>query len=339
MTGGISASKAENAYGLIEEINFLKEKNDVILLSHYYMSPELQISVEDGGAADVTGDSLALSIAATGVSKKNILFCGVKFMAETALLLNPSKHVFLPDFTAGCSLAESITAQDVIELKMQYPDIPVVAYINTTAESKAECDICCTSRNAVDIINSFDSNEIIFLPDKYMGENLQHALGNTGKKLILWNGSCYVHEQFNQNIQNMLIAQPEAEVLFHWEVPSSTVNDVLEKHQGMLGSTNDIINYVQSSTAKKFILASECDLGSTLKGKFNNKQFITPCTTCMYMKKMNLNNVLETLKQIDRHCCEQEIVLSADIKDRAALPLQRMLSFSNKSFSRVNTSA
>lgn len=315
---------------ILAEINALKREKNAVILSHYYMPPELQVLENAGGVADFIGDSLGLSVEATRVKAENIVFCGVAFMAETAKILNPAKKVFMPDIEAGCSLASSITAKDVKELKQRHPGIPVIAYVNTYAETKAECDICCTSRNALRIAASFDSEELIFVPDIYMGQNLQQSLtAQTGKKLILWHGRCEVHEQFTQSSMSALeLMYPAAEILMHWEVPLETVSASFQKTKGVLGSTNDIIKYVGQSPAHQFILASECDLGATLKGTYPDKEFITPCIKCPHMKKNTLQNTLQALRAIGTNdAMKYEIDLPADIMQRAYLPIKRMMDF------------
>lgn len=168
---------------LISEINQLKKEKLAIILSHYYMPASIQLLEVDGGVADFKGDSLGLSIEATKAKAQNIIFCGVNFMAETAKILNPVKNILIPDKEAGCSLASSITAQDVIALKKKYPGVPVMAYINTYAETKAECDVCCTSRNALKIAAQLSGDSIIFVPDKFMGENLKRQIQATAKRI------------------------------------------------------------------------------------------------------------------------------------------------------------
>ncbi len=319
----------ERMNDILTEINALKKEKNAVILSHYYMPPELQLLEKAGGVADFIGDSLGLSIEATRVKAENIVFCGVTFMAETAKILNPEKHVFIPDIEAGCSLASSITAADVRELKQKHPGIPVIAYVNTYAETKAECDICCTSRNAMNIANSFESEELIFVPDIYMGQNLQQTLKTSGKKLILWHGRCEVHEQFTQSSMSALeMMYPQAEILMHWEVPQETVDASFQKAKGVLGSTNDILKYVGQSSAHQFILASECDLGATLKGQYPDKEFITPCIKCPHMKKNTLQNTLQALRAIGTPDAKQyEIDLDADVMQRAFIPIKRMMDF------------
>ncbi|MCX6148112.1 MAG: quinolinate synthase NadA [Candidatus Kapabacteria bacterium] len=324
----IGSSKIDSIY---RRINELKKDKDVVILSHYYMSPELQVSTELGGVADFIGDSLALSLAAKNTRAKNIVFCGVKFMAETAKILNPTRNVFISDMEAGCSLASSITGEDVRNLKAKYPGLPIIAYINTNAETKAECDICCTSRNAMSIARSFKEDRIIFIPDVYMGQNLSSRVkAETGKEFILWDGRCEVHEQFtSSSMESLKMIYPNAELLMHWEVPEESVNSAFADTKGVLGSTGDIISYVGKSDAKQFILASECDLGATLKGMYKDKEFITPCVKCPYMKKITLENTLALLESINTEDAMQyQIFLDDDIISKALVPIERMLEFS-----------
>lgn len=323
-------ANSKNKQELIEEIHQLKKEKDAVILAHYYMTPDLQLTVDKGGFTDFIGDSLGLSVEATKIKAKNVIFCGVKFMAETAKILNPEKHILLPDMGAGCSLASSITAEDIKELRKKHPGVPIIAYVNTYAETKAEVDICCTSRNALAIAKSFEEPELIFVPDVYMGQNLQQNIeAQTGKKLILWHGSCEVHEQFTgKNMKAMQAMNPDAEMLMHWEVPKETVNTSFENSDGVLGSTNDILRYVGESKAQKFILASECDLGATLKGMYPDREFITPCFKCPYMKTITLENTLAALKSIGTSdSARYEITLPEDVISRAYMPIKRMLQF------------
>lgn len=315
---------------LYKKIKQLKKEKDVVILSHYYMSPEVQLLENDGGISDFLGDSLGLSIEATKVNQKTIVFCGVNFMAETAKILNPKKNIYIPDMNAGCSLASSITQSDVLKLKWQYPGVPIIAYINTYAETKAVCDICCTSRNAINIAKSFSEDTLIFVPDKFMGENLKSKIfEETGKKIILWEGSCEVHEQFKLNSFNELKKEyPDAKMLLHWEVPENTVKLNIDEMGGVLGSTNDIINYVSHSNDSTFILGSECDLGSTLKRMFSDKKFVTPCVKCPYMKMITLENIMLTLEAIGSDKSKlYEIVLDQKLIEEAYKPVKRMLDF------------
>jgi quinolinate synthase len=314
----------------VEEIRELKKKHNAVVLSHFYMPAELQVKHEDGGIADFVGDSLGLSVAAKTVEADYIIFCGVKFMAETAKILNPVKQVLLPSFEAGCSLAESITGEDVQMLKKLWPGVPVVAYINTYAETKAEADICCTSRNAMDIARSLGGDKLIFLPDLYMGRNLQTKIkAETGKELILWEGKCEVHEQFTpQRINGLKLMYPEAQVLVHWEVPDDTVTDALKGAGGIVGSTSDIIRFVGESESRQFILGSECDLGATLRGMYPHKEFIVPCIKCPHMKQITIQRTLDSLRAIGTPQEKLfEVTLDEEIIKRALIPIERMLAF------------
>lgn len=313
---------------MVEEIRELKHSKRAIVLSHYYMTPDLQVHTDSGGIADVVGDSLALSRAAAAADADIIVFCGVAFMAETAKILSPQRTVLLPDKEAGCSLASSITAQDIRDLRAQHPGAPVIAYINTYAETKAECDICCTSRNALAIAASFPQETLIFVPDVYMGRNLSEPIARTtGKKLVLWHGACEVHEQFTDaRLTAVGDTFPDAEVLIHWEVPDTAAASALARHKGIIGSTSDIINYVEHSSSQQFILGSECDLGATLRTLYTDREFITPCVYCPHMKRITLHNTLSALRAAGTAAQTNfEIVLTPDILERAARPLQRMI--------------
>ncbi|MDP1725696.1 MAG: quinolinate synthase NadA [Bacteroidota bacterium] len=318
----------ESRKSLYDRINRLKKEKNVVVLAHYYMSPELQLSTAEGGCADFLGDSLGLSLEAQKTNAENIMFCGVRFMAETALIVSPDKKVFMPDVSSGCSLASSISAKDIIELRKKYPGLPVMGYINTYAETKAELDICCTSRNAVSIAGSLDSDKIIFVPDIFMGQNLKEAISKKyNKDLILWNGTCEVHEQFRNETMNVS-DDADVEMLMHWEVPGDTAREQLKIRKGVVGSTGDILNYVKNSNAKKFYLASECDLGESLKKSNADKEFITPCIKCPYMKQNTLEKLLASLESIGTDTEDQyRITLDAHIIERARIPVLKMLQF------------
>jgi len=319
----------ENNAAIIARIRQLKQEKDVVILSHYYMPADLQFEEKDGGFVDFVGDSLGLSMMASSTKAKHILFCGVKFMAETALLVNPGKKVYMPDPSAGCSLASSINAEDVRMLKQQFPGIPIMGYINTYAETKTELDICCTSRNAIAVAASLPGKKIIFVPDLYMGENLQKVIKKElGKDLILWNGSCEVHEQFRNYLPEM-VQEEEVEMLFHWEVPEEIAGMVGEGRKGIVGSTGDILTYVQNSSAKKFFLASECDLSVALQKENKDKEFVTPCVKCSYMKQNSLDKLLQAIEAIGTAAeVPFEIKLDQAIIDKARLPVERMLAVS-----------
>lgn len=314
---------------LYSRINKFKEEKDIIILSHYYMSKDLQVETKDGGFVDFVGDSLGLSIQASLTKAKNILFCGVRFMAETALLVNETKQVFMPDPSAGCSLASSVNAKDIIELRKKYPGVPVMGYINTLAETKTQLDVCCTSRNAIKIAASLPTDKIIFVPDLFMGQNLKTRVRKElGKELILWNGACAVHEAFASHIPSMKNAE-DAEFLFHWEVPKTLTSILDNGAKGMIGSTTDILNYVKQSSKKKFYLASECDLGVALKKENHNKEFITPCIQCAYMKQNNIAKLLDALEAIGSNRQEKyQVTIEDKTLQQAKKPVLRMMELS-----------
>src|ERR1035437_5756112 len=321
----------EKMYPIVEEIRALKQSKNAIILSHYYMPSEIQVLDKDGGIADYLGDSLGLSLEAAKAKADYIIFCGVRFMAETATILNHGKKVLIPDKEAGCSLASGISGEDVRNLKRQYPGVLVIAYINTYAETKAECDVICTSRNALKIAESFPNKQLIFVPDEFMGRNLSEVIyRETGKELILWNAKCEVHEQFTKDkIHNIMNNYPDAEVLVHWEVPDDAVHESLSKGNGIVGSTSDIINYVGNSKTHQFILGSECDLGATLRGLYRDKEFITPCIECPYMKKINLQNTLAALQSINTSKEADYLVdVPEPIRSKAYIPLKKMIDLS-----------
>ncbi|MBI3032979.1 quinolinate synthase NadA [Candidatus Woesearchaeota archaeon] len=292
-------------------INKLKKQKNAIILTHNYQRAEIIF-----GVGDVNGDSLALAKKAAGTSADIIVFCGVHFMAETAKILNPDKKVLLPDLEAGCSLASSITADDVINLKKQHPDAPVVTYVNTSAQVKAASDIVCTSANALNIIKKLPDKKIIFLPDEYMAKNLAKQ---TNKEIISWNGKCIVHEQFKPwQIDQYRQLYPEGKVLAHTECSPEVIAKV-----DVAGGTSDMISYIKNSPADKFMIVTECGMGEMLQVQHPSKHFTTPCTICPHMKTIHLENVLIALEQ-EIH----EITVPTLIAEQAKKALDRMLALS-----------
>lgn len=266
---------------IAKEILTLKQEKNAIILAHYYQRPEIQY------IADFVGDSLELSKKAKEAKAETIIFCGVHFMAETAKILNPTAKVLIPALDAGCSLADSITPKDVKKLRQQYPNAAVVTYINTSGAVKAECDVCCTSSNVKKILKALPNKEIIFLPDKFMADNLS----DTGKTIYKWNGACIVHEQFTP--EQITIYKKEhtgVKVLSHLECTSTVAGA-----SDLSGSTSQIRNYIKESDAKKFLILTECDMGATLQQEFPEKEFLTPCILCPYMKKITLEGVRDAM--------------------------------------------
>ena len=269
---------------LIEKINKLKKEKNAIILAHNYQTPEIY-----HGVADIAADSLALAVEAAKTSADKIIMCGVHFMAETAKLMNPNKKVFLPDMQAGCSLASSITGKDVRLLKQKYPGVPVVSYVNTSADVKAETDVCCTSANAVKVVESLNVEKVIFLPDQYLAD---YVAKNTKVKIISWKGTCIVHEQFtSKEIEDIKNQNPGIKVIAHPECPP----DVIEASD-FAGSTSGMIKYVKDNQPKKVMLVTECSMSDNVEADNPNVSFIKPCNLCPYMKKINLEKILDCLE-------------------------------------------
>ena len=269
---------------LIEKINRLKKEKNAIILAHNYQTPEIY-----HGVADIAADSLALAVEAAKTSADKIIMCGVHFMAETAKLMNPNKKVFLPDMQAGCSLASSITGKDVRLLKQKYPGVPVVSYVNTSADVKAETDICCTSANAVKVVESLNVEKVIFLPDQYLAD---YVAKNTKVKIISWKGTCIVHEQFtSKEIEDIKNQNPGIKIIAHPECPP----DVIEASD-FAGSTSGMIKYVKDNQPKKVMLVTECSMSDNVEADNPNVSFIKPCNLCPYMKKIDLEKILDCLE-------------------------------------------
>ena len=286
----------------------LKQKRKAIILAHNYQTPEIF-----HGVADLTGDSLALAREAAKADADIIVLCGVHFMAETAKLLNPAKTVLIPDLNAGCSLASSIKAEDVKLLREQYPGAPVVTYVNTSAEVKAESDICCTSANAVQVVESLDSDRVIFLPDEFLG---RYVAGHTRKKVILWKGHCEVHEKFTaKDLQVYKEQFPDIVILAHPECPP----DVLAEAD-FVGSTAGMIQQVASRKPRRVLMVTECSMSDNVAVEFPKTEFIRPCNLCPHMKLITLPKVLDSLQSL-KHVVEVDPLVAA----RARQAVQRML--------------
>ena len=269
---------------LIDKINKLKREKNAIILAHNYQTPEIY-----HGVADIAADSLALATEASKTSADKIIMCGVHFMAETAKLMNPAKKVFLPDMEAGCSLASSITGEDVRLLKQKYPGVPVVSYVNTSADVKAETDICCTSANAVKVVESLNVDKVIFLPDQYLAD---YVAKNTKVKIIAWKGTCIVHEQFTEKeIKDIKTQNPGIKVIAHPECPPDVI-----AASDFAGSTSGMIKYVKDNQPKKVMLVTECSMSDNVEADNPNVSFIKPCNLCPYMKKINLEKILDCLE-------------------------------------------
>ena len=269
----------------IFEINKIKKEKGVTILAHNYQAPEIYY-----GVADIVGDSLGLAIDGRKVDADKILMCGVHFMAETAKIMSPEKKIILPDFSAGCSLAESITAEDVKKLKKDNPGVPVVTYVNTSADVKAETDICCTSANAVKIIESLNVDKVIFLPDEYLAK---YVASKTNVEIISWNGKCEVHERFtDKEIFELRKKYPSLKVVSHPECPPDVI-----KASDYTGSTGSMINYVKNTEAKDIFLVTECSMSDNIQIENPDINFVKPCNLCLHMKKITLQGILRSLKE------------------------------------------
>jgi quinolinate synthase len=292
---------------LIEKINRLKKEKNAVILAHNYQTPEIY-----HGVADIAADSLALAVEAAKTSADIIVLCGVHFMAETAKLMSPEKKVLIPDMDAGCSLAASLTGEDVRLLKKKYPGVPVVSYVNTSADVKAETDVCCTSANAVKVVESLKTDKVIFLPDQHLAN---YVAKQTKVKIISWKGSCIVHEQFSpKEIEDIRKANPGIKVIGHPECPS----DVLDACD-FAGSTGGMIDYVKKNQPKKVMLVTECSMSDNVQADNPNVEFIKPCNLCPYMKKINLQKILDCLENE-----ANEIFIEEKIAKAARQSVQRM---------------
>jgi len=294
---------------LIYKINKLKKEKNAVILAHNYQTPEIY-----HGIADFSSDSLALAIEASKTEADIIIMCGVHFMAETAKLMNPNKKVLLPDMNAGCSLSSSITGKDVRLLKQKYPGVPVVSYINTSADVKAETDVCCTSANAVKVVESLNVEKVIFLPDEYLAK---YVASNTKVKIISWKGTCIVHEQFTAKEINYVKKQnPGIVVIAHPECPPDVI-----KASDFTGSTSGMSEYVKKNQPKKVMMVTECSMSDNVQVENPKVEFIKPCNLCPYMKKITLPKILDCLEKENN-----EIIIPNNLIKKARLSVERMTS-------------
>lgn len=292
----------------IAAINELKIEKNAIILAHNYQTPEIYHCV-----ADITGDSLALAQRAADTDADIIVLAGVHFMAETAKLLCPDKTVLIPDLGAGCSLAESITAADVRKLREEYPGVPVVTYVNTSAEVKAECDICCTSGNALSIVESLGSDRVIFLPDEYLAA---YVAEQTDIEIISWKGRCEVHARFTADELESFRADHEGlTIIAHPECPP----DVLATSD-FVGSTAQMQDYVVNERPSKVLMVTECSMSDNVSAGIHDVEFIRPCNLCPHMKKITLAKIQASLETLS-----PAVQIDAAVADRARASVERML--------------
>ena len=293
---------------LVEKINKLKKEKNAVILAHSYMTPEIYHCV-----ADIVGDSLKLAKESQKAKADIIIMCGVHFMAEPAKILNPNKKVLIPDMSAGCSLAESITGEDVRLLKQKYPGVPVVSYVNTSADVKAETDICCTRSNAVEIVESLGVDKVIFLPDEYLGKNVA---AQTKVKIITFHGTCIVHERFTpEEIREYRKNYPGIVVLAHPECPPEVVAEA-----DYTGSTSKMSNYVRDNKPKKVLMVTECSMSDNVAIEHPEVEMIKPCNLCPYMKKITLQGIYNSLVN-----GTEEVTLTEAVMDKARLSIKRMI--------------
>jgi quinolinate synthase len=316
-----SMENCERLVSLINEINELKKEKNVAILAHSYVAPEIVF-----GVADYSGDSYQLSKNAMETSVQTIIFAAVEFMGETAKILNPDKRVLIPGTNTRCSLADSITGEQVRKLKEQYSEHTFVCYINTTAEVKAFCDVCVTSSNVITIVSNIPNNKIVFLPDKLMGENLKNELEKNGikKELILHTGACYVHEQYDPDLVKYFRMQNEGlRVVSHPEC-----HPEVAMLSDFVGSTGQMLDYIRKLPEEHpILLLTECGLNARLQSELPNRRFIGSCNLCKYMKSNSLENILQTLKEPEN---AKEIKLNPSALADAKRCIDRMFTYAEE---------
>ncbi|MGB3828379.1 MAG: quinolinate synthase NadA [Ornithinimicrobium sp.] len=292
----------------IEAIERLKAERNAVILAHNYQTPEIF-----HGVADIVGDSLALAREAQTVDADVIVLAGVHFMAETAKLLNPDKTVLIPDLRSGCSLAESITGADVRALRAANPGIPVVTYVNTSAEVKAESDICCTSGNAVKVIESLNVPKVIMIPDEYLAQNIARQ---TGVEVITWAGHCEVHERFTAaDMKQLRLDHPDAVIIAHPECPPEVIDEA-----DMSGSTAQMLDFVVTKSPAQVAMITECSMSDNIAAEHPEIEFVRACNMCPHMKRNSLATIRRSLETMTN-----EVTIDPVLAERATLAVTRML--------------
>jgi quinolinate synthase len=292
----------------VQAINALKQERNAVILAHNYQTPEIYHCV-----ADVVGDSLQLAREAAKTSAGVIVQCGVHFMAETSKILNPDKTVLIPDRRAGCSLAQSITGEDVRLLRERFPGVPVVSYVNTSADVKAESDICCTSSNAVAVVESLGADTVIFLPDEYLAK---YVASQTRVKLIAWKGHCEVHERFTgEELRQFRESDPSIEIIAHPECPPDVIAQA-----DFTGSTASMIDWVRQRRPKRVVMVTECSMADNVQAELPEVEFVRPCNLCPHMKRITLPKILDSLLDL-----KEEVVVDPMIAARARRAVERMV--------------
>jgi quinolinate synthase len=292
----------------VKAINELKKTRNAVILAHNYQTPEIYNCV-----ADVVGDSLQLAREATKTSASMIVQCGVHFMAETSKILNPDKVVLIPDLRAGCSLAQSISGDDVRLLRERFPGIPVVTYVNTSADVKAESDICCTSSNAVEVVESLGAETVIFLPDEYLAK---YVASQTDVKIIAWKGHCEVHERFTaEELRRYREADPSIQIIAHPECPPDVIGEA-----DFTGSTAKMIDFVRDRRPRRVVMVTECSMADNVQAELPDVEFVRPCNLCPHMKRITLPKILDSLVYL-----QEEVVVDPAIAAKARRAVERMI--------------
>ena len=296
----------------IRAINKLKKERGAVVLAHNYQTPEIFHCV-----SDIAGDSLQLAKEAAKVDADVIVQCGVHFMAETSKLLNPEKTVLIPDSKAGCSLADSITGADGRLLREKFPGVPVVTYVNTSADVKAESDICCTSSNALKVVESFGTDRVLCIPDEYLAKNIAKQ---TDVKILTWKGHCEVHERFTaEELRQYRKDDPNIVIIAHPECPPDVVEEA-----DFSGSTSGMINWVKEHQPKRVVMVTECSMSDNVAVENPNVEFVRPCNLCPHMKRISLKNILESLVYM-----REEVTVDPAVAVRARAAVERMINLGN----------
>ena len=292
----------------IKAIRDLKREKNAVILAHNYMTPEIF-----HGVGDFLGDSLQLAKEASKTSADIIVQCGVHFMAETSKLLNPEKTVLIPDLRAGCSLASSITAEDVRALRAAYPGVPIVTYVNTSAAVKAECDICCTSANAVQVVESLGSPRVLLIPDEYLS---RYVATQTKVEIIAWKGHCEVHERFTgDELRRYRESDPNLKIIAHPECPPDVIDAA-----DYTGSTSGMIKWVTDHQPARVVLVTECSMADNIASEAPKTEFTRPCNLCPHMKRISLPKILDSLLYM-----KEEVTVAPDVATRARVAVERMV--------------
>jgi len=292
----------------VKAINDLKKQRNAVILAHNYQTPEIYHCV-----ADHVGDSLQLAVEAAKITAGVIVQAGVHFMAETSKILNPDKTVLIPDAQAGCSLAASITGADVRLLREKFPGVPIVAYVNTSADVKAEVDICCTSANAVPVVESLNAERVIFLPDRYLAS---YVAANTDVRIIAWKGACEVHERFTADeLEAYRAADPSVQIIAHPECPPDVIGIA-----DYTGSTKGMIDWLRARRPRRVVMVTECSMADNVKAELPEVEFVRPCNLCPHMKRITLPKILDSLVFM-----KEEVVIDPLIAAKARGAVERMI--------------